>query len=74
MRGLFNNPNRDLLPGFFVRVRVPVGLGAKTILLVPNRVVAEDQAGKYVLVVNKDDVVEQQRVNDGPAAASAACG
>ena len=29
VRGLFNNPNRDLLPGFFVRVRVPLGLGAQ---------------------------------------------
>ena len=27
VRGLFNNPNRDLLPGFFVRIRVPHGLG-----------------------------------------------
>jgi membrane fusion protein, multidrug efflux system len=65
VRGLFNNPNRDLLPGFFVRVRVPVGLGAQKILAVPNRVVSEDQAGKYVLVVNKDDIVEQKRVKTG---------
>jgi len=40
VRGLFNNPNRDLLPGFFVRVRVPVALGAQKILAVPNRVVS----------------------------------
>jgi multidrug efflux pump subunit AcrA (membrane-fusion protein) len=32
---------------------------------VPNRVLAEDQSGKYVLVVNKDDVVEQRRVTTG---------
>jgi multidrug efflux system membrane fusion protein len=65
VRGLFDNPNRDLLPGFFVRVRVPVTLGAQNILAVPNRVVAEDQAGQYVLTVNKDDVVEQKRVKTG---------
>jgi RND family efflux transporter MFP subunit len=65
VRGLFNNPNRDLLPGFFVRVRVPVALGAQKILAVPNRVVSEDQAGHYVLVVNKDDIVEQKRVKTG---------
>jgi len=65
VRGLFNNPNRDLLPGFFVRVRVPVALGAQKILAVPNRVVSEDQAGQYVLVVNKDDIVEQKRVKTG---------
>jgi len=65
VRGLFDNPNRDLLPGFFVRVRVPVAFGAENILAVPNRVVSEDQAGRYVLVVNKDDVVEQKRVKTG---------
>jgi membrane fusion protein, multidrug efflux system len=65
VRGLFDNPNRDLLPGFFARVRVPVGLGAQNMLVVPNRVVSEDQAGKYLLVVNKDDVVEQRRVKTG---------
>ena len=31
----------------------------------PDRVLAEDQAGKYLLVVNKDDVVEQRRVTTG---------
>ncbi len=65
VRGLFNNPNRDLLPGFFTSIRVPTGLGAKASLVIPNRVIAEDQAGKYVLVVNKDDVVEQRRVTTG---------
>jgi membrane fusion protein, multidrug efflux system len=65
VRGLFENPNRDLLPGFFARVRVPVALGAQNILVVPNRVTGEDQAGKYLLVVNKDDVVEQRRVKTG---------
>ncbi|MFI4998407.1 MAG: efflux RND transporter periplasmic adaptor subunit [Reyranellales bacterium] len=65
VRGLFKNPNRDLLPGFFVRVRVPTGLGQKSALLVPNRVLAEDQAGSYLLVVNKDNVVEQCRVTTG---------
>jgi RND family efflux transporter MFP subunit len=65
VRGLFDNPNRDLLPGFFARVRVPVAFGAQNILAVPNRAVSEDQAGKYLLVVNKDDVVEQRRVKTG---------
>jgi RND family efflux transporter MFP subunit len=65
VRGVFDNPDRTLLPGFFVRVRVPVGLGAKSMLVVPDRVLAEDQSGKYVLVVGKDDVVEQRRVKVG---------
>ena len=65
VRGLFKNPDRTLLPGFFVRVRMPMGLGAAPSLLVPNRVIAEDQAGKYVLTVDKDNVVHQQRIKQG---------
>ncbi|MDP3162685.1 MAG: efflux RND transporter periplasmic adaptor subunit [Reyranella sp.] len=65
VRGLFSNPTRALVPGFFVRVKVPKGLGPTASLLVPNRVIAEDQAGKYLLVVNKDNVVEQVRITTG---------
>jgi multidrug efflux system membrane fusion protein len=65
VRGLFNNPNRDLLPGFFTRIRVPTALTATADFIIPDRVIAEDQAGKYVLVVNKDNVVEQRRVTLG---------
>jgi membrane fusion protein, multidrug efflux system len=65
VRGLFSNPTRALIPGFFVRVKVPKGLGPAASLLVPNRVLAEDQAGKYLLIVNKDNVVEQARVTTG---------
>ncbi len=65
VRGVFDNPDRALLPGFFVRVRLPVGPTAKAMLVVPDRVLAEDQSGKYLLVVDKDDVVEQRRVKVG---------
>jgi len=65
VRGLFQNPTHALLPGFFARVRMPMGLAAEKAMLVPNRVIAEDQAGRYVLVVNKDDVVEQRRITQG---------
>jgi len=65
VRAIFDNPNRALLPGFFVRVRVPTDFADKTMLIVPDRVVAEDQAGRYVLVVGKDDMVEQRPVIAG---------
>jgi multidrug efflux system membrane fusion protein len=65
VRGLFKNPNRDLVPGYFVRVKVPMGLGPAASLLVPNRVISEDQAGKYLLTVNKDNVVQQVRITTG---------
>ena len=52
-----------LLPGYFVRVRVP----SKPIpaLLVPDVALGSDQGGRYVLVVNKDNVVEQRQVEAG---------
>lgn len=65
VRAIFDNPNRALLPGFFVRVRVPTDITDKAALLVPDHILAEDQAGKYLLVVGKDDVVEQRRVTTG---------
>jgi RND family efflux transporter MFP subunit len=65
LRAVFDNPDRSLLPGFFVRVRVPTSPTGKAVLVVPDRIIAEDQAGKYVLVVGKDDVVEQRRITIG---------
>ncbi|MBS0252002.1 MAG: efflux RND transporter periplasmic adaptor subunit [Proteobacteria bacterium] len=61
VRGVFQNDTKALLPGYFVRVRVPRGK-ENDALLVPDRVVGSDQAGRYVFVVNKDDVVEQRTV------------
>jgi multidrug efflux system membrane fusion protein len=63
VRGLFKNPNRDLLPGFFVRVRVP--LEETPSLLVPSVALGADQAGRYVLVVDGDNVVQQRKVTVG---------
>jgi RND family efflux transporter MFP subunit len=65
VRGLLPNPDRTLLPGFFVRVRVPYD-EQKSALLVPDVALGSDQAGRYVLVVNGDNVVEQRKVLTGP--------
>lgn len=65
VRGILRNPNRTLLPGIFVRIRLPRRLSAQQALLVPNRALGEDQGGRYLLVVNKDDVVEQRYVQLG---------
>ena len=63
-RGLFDNPNRVLLPGLFVRVRIPTGTIDKA-LLVPDAALGADQSGRYLLVVDKDNVVEQRNVEIG---------
>jgi RND family efflux transporter MFP subunit len=63
-RGILQNADRALLPGYFVRVRVP---GPQTpALLVPDVALGADQGGRYVLVVNQDNVVEQRKVETGP--------
>jgi RND family efflux transporter MFP subunit len=64
VRGIFSNHNKALLPGYFVRVRVPIGRVDKAIF-VPDVAVGSDQSGRYVLVVNKDNVVEQRPVQVG---------
>ena len=64
MRGILKNPDRVLLPGFFVRVRVPFDK-QENALLVPDAALGADQAGRYVLVVNAENVVEQRKVTTG---------
>lgn len=64
-RAILENPKHVLLPGLFVRVRIPLGPPQED-LLVPDTALGTDQAGRYLLVVNKDNVVEQRRVELGP--------
>jgi RND family efflux transporter MFP subunit len=59
------NERRLMLPGFFVRLRVP--LEETPALLVPAVALGSDQAGRYVLVVNGDNLVEQRKVEVGPS-------
>ena len=65
-RAIFPNPDLTLVPGLFVRVRVQTGDPAPRILL-PDRAIATDQRGEYVLVVNEKNVVEERRVALGIA-------
>jgi len=65
VRAVLPNSSRVLLPGYFVRVRVPLG-EAENALLVPDSAIGSDQGGRYVLVVEKDNVVAQRKVEIGP--------
>lgn len=69
VRAVLENKNLALLPGLFVRVRVPVQRLDKGIY-VDDTSVGTSQLGQYVLVVGKDNVVEQRTVKvgqvDGP--------
>ncbi|MEW6273304.1 MAG: efflux transporter periplasmic adaptor subunit, partial [Thermodesulfobacteriota bacterium] len=51
------------VPGTYVRLRVPTR--RERALLVPDLAVAADQAGRYVLVVDEQNVVERRDVEVG---------
>jgi RND family efflux transporter MFP subunit len=65
IRGIVPNPDRTMLPGYFVRVRVPYDQNSDA-LLVPDTALGSDQGGRYVLVVTADNTVEQRKVEIGP--------
>jgi RND family efflux transporter MFP subunit len=64
VRALFDNKDHVLLPGFFVRVRVPIGQRDKA-LLTPNDAIGTSQEGSYLLVVGADNVVHRKIVKTG---------
>jgi RND family efflux transporter MFP subunit len=65
VRGVLPNADRVLLPGYYVRVRVPFDQ-QQNALLVSDVALGSDQSGRYVLVVNGENVVEQRKVQAGP--------
>ncbi len=65
VRGVLANADHTLLPGFFVRVRVPLKAQQTEALLVPEAALGTDQSGRYLLLVDKDDVVQQRTVTTG---------
>jgi len=65
-RAVFANPNSMFTPGMFGRIRVP-GSPPHTALLVPDAAIGTEQARKYVLVVDNENVVRQKFVELGQA-------
>ena len=63
VRGVFPNPDGLLMPGLFVRIRVP--MEKRMALLIPDIAVQFDQGGRYVLVVDDENVVHQKRIKTG---------
>jgi len=63
-RGIFDNTDRVIIPGLFARIRVALDERPDA-LLVPERALGTDQAGRFLLVVGKDDVVERRAVRVG---------
>ena len=61
LRAVVPNPERRLLPGMFVKLRVTMGRIDHAFLL-PQATVLRDGTGAYVLVVAGDGKVEQRRL------------
>lgn len=66
LRGVFPNPGRSpmLIPGLFTRLRMPIDK-QKNALLVTERAIGADQGGRYLLVVNSENVVEKRPIRLG---------
>jgi multidrug efflux system membrane fusion protein len=63
-RALFDNKDHTLLPGLFVRVRIPIAREEKA-LLTRDDAIGTSQEGSYVLVVGADNVVARKIVKTG---------
>jgi RND family efflux transporter MFP subunit len=64
VRGVFPNKDEALSPGFFARVRVPIGRAHRA-LLVTDRAVDTDQGQKVLYVVNEKNEVVSRAVRLG---------
>lgn len=69
VRGVFANPKpaqgpRELIPGLFARVRLPLGEPHQAVL-VPERAIGRDQGSPFVYVVSGDNDVVYRKVKLG---------
>jgi membrane fusion protein (multidrug efflux system) len=67
LRAIFPNPDKNLLPGMFVRARLNEGIRHNAIL-VPQRGITRNARGEAIAwIVNQENVVEIRSVNVGQA-------
>jgi membrane fusion protein (multidrug efflux system) len=64
LRAEFQNPGRELLPGQFVTVRLPVAQ-AENVIVVPQKAVVSSAQGQAVMLVTPDGTVAPQPVKTG---------
>lgn len=61
IRAVFDNPDYDLIPGMYVKVRIPTA-APKQAVSVPLAAMQSDMSGDYVYVVTKDNTVECRNI------------
>jgi len=64
-RGVFPNPDKLMLPGFFARVRIP-GNGEYDAVLVRDSAIGSDQGRAFVLTVDDKDTATYRAIKLGP--------
>jgi RND family efflux transporter MFP subunit len=64
VRGQVPNDSQVLLPGMFVRVRVPTAV-RKDAVLIPEKAISTDLGGKYLLVVGEGNVLQRRDIKLG---------
>jgi len=66
LRGVFENNESPVAikPGLFARIRMPIDKRAD-MPLVTERAIGSDQSGRFVLVVNSDNVIEKRNIRQG---------
>lgn len=65
LRGTFENPDRKLKPGQFVKVHIK-GWQRPNSLAIPQRAVSQSPQGPYVFVVGADNIAQHRAVTLGP--------
>lgn len=63
-RAVLDNAALNLLPGVFVKVRIP-GSAKYSAVMVPDRAIVADQSDRFVFVVGEGNIVKQQRITPG---------
>jgi len=63
LRAVFPNPDGVILPGFFVRVRVPFTRGRE--LLIPEEAFGTDVGGRFLLAIDDKNAVHRRQVQVG---------
>lgn len=64
LRGKLDNKDRLLFPGMYINVRVPKAIKQNAVL-VEEAALGTDMTGKYLYVVNNDNIVEHRIVKIG---------
>jgi RND family efflux transporter MFP subunit len=65
MRVTLPNPDKFLMPGVYVDLKLR--LDEDDALLMPEKAIAEDQSGQFVMIVESNDVVKKSYVTTGAA-------